>query len=72
MLGMLWYALPKAAMRLGLLRTGDWRGIALMALGLAAFQTVLDDGNVYNWFGLAIHRQIEPGRGGRARRLCRH
>jgi len=21
-----------------------------MALGLAAFQTVLDDGNVYNWF----------------------
>jgi MFS transporter, DHA2 family, multidrug resistance protein len=50
MLAMLWYALPRAAMRLGLLRTGDWRGIALMALGLAAFQTVLDDGNVYNWF----------------------
>ena len=26
-------------------------GIALMAVGLAAFQTVLDDGNVYDWFG---------------------
>lgn len=22
-----------------------------MAVGLAAFQTVLDDGNVYDWFG---------------------
>jgi DHA2 family multidrug resistance protein len=37
-------------MQIGLLRQGDWIGIALMAVGLAAFQTVLDDGNVYNWF----------------------
>ena len=50
MLAALWYALPKAEIRLELLRRGDWLGIALMALGLAAFQTVLDDGNVYNWF----------------------
>lgn len=50
MLGALWYALPKSPMRLDLLRRGDWFGIALMAVGLAAFQTVLDDGNVYNWF----------------------
>src|SRR5271154_5322367 len=51
MLGALWYALPRSAMQPGLLRRGDWRGIALMAVGLAAFQTVLDDGNVYDWFG---------------------
>src|SRR5450755_1273007 len=51
MLGALWYALPGSAMQLGLFRRGDWRGVALMALGLAAFQTVLDDGNVYDWFG---------------------
>jgi DHA2 family multidrug resistance protein len=51
MLGALWYAMPKAAIQLGLLRRGDWRGIALMAVGLAALQTVLDDGNVYDWFG---------------------
>ena len=51
MLAALWYALPKSAMQLGLLAKGDWRGIALMAVGLAAFQTVLDDGNVYDWFG---------------------
>src|ERR1700688_3012630 len=51
MLGALWYALPSSAMQLGLFRQGDWRGVALMAAGLAAFQTVLDDGNVYDWFG---------------------
>jgi MFS transporter, DHA2 family, multidrug resistance protein len=50
MLAMLWYALPKSRMQLSLLRRGDWRGIALMAVGLAALQTVLDDGNVYDWF----------------------
>jgi len=50
MLAALWYALPKAGMQFGLLRRIDWFGIALMAIGLAAFQTVLDDGNVYNWF----------------------
>jgi len=50
MLAALWYALPNGTMRLGLLRHGDWVGIALMAIGLTAFQTVLDDGNVYNWF----------------------
>jgi MFS transporter, DHA2 family, multidrug resistance protein len=51
MLAALWYSLPKGPMQLGLLRRGDWRGIALMAIGLAAFQTVLDDGNVDDWFG---------------------
>jgi MFS transporter, DHA2 family, multidrug resistance protein len=51
MLAALVYALPRAPMQLGLLRRGDWSGIALMAIGLAAFQTVLDDGNTYDWFG---------------------
>jgi MFS transporter, DHA2 family, multidrug resistance protein len=51
MLSALMYGLPKAPMQLGLLRRGDWRGIALMAVGLAALQAVLDDGNVYDWFG---------------------
>jgi DHA2 family multidrug resistance protein len=51
MLAALWYGLPKSTMQLGLLRRGDWKGIALMAVGLAALQTVLDDGNVDDWFG---------------------
>ena len=51
MLAALIYALPRSKAQIGLLRHGDWLGIALMAVGLAAFQTVLDDGNVYDWFG---------------------
>jgi DHA2 family multidrug resistance protein len=51
MLAALIYGLPSSKMQLGLLRHGDWIGIALMAVGLGAFQTVLDDGNVYDWFG---------------------
>jgi MFS transporter, DHA2 family, multidrug resistance protein len=51
MLSALIYALPRSQARLGLLWKGDWIGIALMAVGLAAFQTILDDGNIYDWFG---------------------
>ncbi|WP_076864310.1 DHA2 family efflux MFS transporter permease subunit [Bradyrhizobium mercantei] len=51
MLGALIYALPHGKPRPELLRQGDWLGIALMAIGLAALQTVLDEGNVYDWFG---------------------
>lgn len=50
MLGALIYALPHSKAQPGLLRRGDWLGIALMAVGLACFQTVLDDGNTFDWF----------------------
>jgi len=51
MLAMLFVSLPKAPMQLGLLRQGDWAGIAFMAIGLAALQTVLEEGNKEDWFG---------------------
>ena len=51
MLAALVYALPRSDMHPELLRRTDWLGIALMAVGLATFQTVLDEGNVYDWFG---------------------
>ncbi|HEY1931705.1 MAG TPA: DHA2 family efflux MFS transporter permease subunit [Acetobacteraceae bacterium] len=51
MLSALIYGLPRSKAQYALLRQGDWIGIALMAVGLAALQTVLDDGNVYDWFG---------------------
>jgi DHA2 family multidrug resistance protein len=51
MLAALIYGLPRAPMQLNLLRRGDWLGIALMAVGLAALQTVLDEGTVFDWFG---------------------
>src|SRR5689334_216823 len=51
MLAMLFVSLPKAPMQLGLLRKGDWAGITFMAIGLAALQTVLEEGNKDDWFG---------------------
>ena len=62
------YGLPRSPMQLGLLRRGDWLGIALMAVGLAALQTVLDDGNVYDWFGSPFIVQAEPDCRGDAER----
>jgi len=38
-------------MNLGLLKKGDWWGILTMAIGLAAFEIVLEDGNRKDWFG---------------------
>jgi DHA2 family multidrug resistance protein len=51
MVGTLWPTLPKSAMRLGLLREGDWVGMATMGLGLATLQTALEEGNKDDWFG---------------------
>lgn len=42
--------LDKQPMQLKLLREGDWAGIATMAIGLSALQTVLEEGNKDDWF----------------------
>jgi DHA2 family multidrug resistance protein len=51
MIGMLWFSLEAKPMKLALLRQGDWPGIATMAIGLGALQTVLEEGNKDDWFG---------------------
>ena len=51
MVAMLWASLDRAPMNLGLLAKGDWPGIVTMAIGLAALQTVLEEGNKDDWFG---------------------
>jgi DHA2 family multidrug resistance protein len=51
MVGMLWASLDRAPMNLGLLAKGDWPGIVTMSVGLAALQTVLEEGNKEDWFG---------------------
>jgi DHA2 family multidrug resistance protein len=51
MVGMLWASLDRAPMNLNLLAKGDWPGIVTMAIGLAALQTVLEEGNKEDWFG---------------------
>ncbi|APG13096.1 DHA2 family multidrug resistance protein [Bradyrhizobium elkanii] len=51
MIGLLFVSLESQPMKLSLLREGDWAGIATMAIGLAALQTVLEEGNKDDWFG---------------------
>ncbi|TCL68266.1 MDR family MFS transporter [Rhizobium sp. BK251] len=51
MVGLLWASLDEAPMNFGLLAKGDWPGIATLAIGLAALQTVLEEGNKEDWFG---------------------
>src|SRR5690349_18277405 len=42
--------LEKSPTQLRLLKEGDWAGIVTMAIGLAALQTVLEEGNKDDWF----------------------
>jgi MFS transporter, DHA2 family, multidrug resistance protein len=50
MVVVLWLTLEREPMRLSLLAHGDWFGIGAMAIGLAALQTVLDEGDKDGWF----------------------
>src|SRR6201996_779640 len=51
MVALLYATLERRPMNLGLLREGDWLGIATMAIGLSALQAVLEEGNKDDWFG---------------------
>ena len=51
MLATLWPSLRPSPMKLAMLRSGDWPGIATLAIGLASLQTVLEEGNKDDWFG---------------------
>ena len=46
--------LEASPLRLDLLKEGDWAGIVTMAVGLSAFQTVLEEGNKDDWFASAF------------------
>jgi DHA2 family multidrug resistance protein len=49
MVSALYLTLEKTPMQLKLLKEGDWAGIATMAIGLSALQTVLEEGNKDDW-----------------------
>jgi MFS transporter, DHA2 family, multidrug resistance protein len=51
MIATVWFTMEKQPVDLGLLKKGDWWGILTMAIGLAAFEIVLEDGNRKDWFG---------------------
>jgi MFS transporter, DHA2 family, multidrug resistance protein len=46
-----WFTMEQQPMNLSLLKKGDWWGILTMAIGLASFEIVLEDGNRKDWFG---------------------
>ncbi len=50
MLSALYLTLERTPMQFKLLKEGDWAGIATMAIGLSALQTVLEEGNKDDWF----------------------
>ena len=50
LLAAVWYAVAPAPMQLGLLKGGDWWGIASMAIGLGSLQVVLEEGSRKDWF----------------------
>jgi DHA2 family multidrug resistance protein len=50
MVSALYLTLERQPMQLKLLKDGDWSGIFTMAVGLAALQTVLEEGNKDDWF----------------------
>ena len=58
MVTMLYLTLERQPVNLGLLREGDWFGIATMAVGLAALQAVLEEGNKNDWFGSPLIVQL--------------
>jgi MFS transporter, DHA2 family, multidrug resistance protein len=50
MVSALYLTLERTPMQLKLLKEGDWAGIATMAIGRSALQTVLEEGNKDDWF----------------------
>jgi DHA2 family multidrug resistance protein len=50
MFAMLWYSLEREPRHFDQLRQGDWLGIATIAVGLGALETVLEEGNKNDWF----------------------
>src|SRR5712671_5192629 len=51
MFAMLWFSLERERFRLDLLSHGDWLGIATIAIGLGALETMLEEGEKDDWFG---------------------
>src|SRR5580698_9061547 len=54
LVGAVWYGFPKTPARWEKLREADGWGIVLMALGLGALTTLLEEGTRDDWFGSAF------------------
>jgi DHA2 family multidrug resistance protein len=50
LIGGMWYGLDPEKRALSTLKTADWPGIAMMALGLGSLTIFLEEGNTKDWF----------------------
>lgn len=51
MFAAIWYAIDREEMKLDQLASGDWWGIACMAIGLGSLVAMLEEGQRKDWFG---------------------
>ncbi len=63
MTALVWYAMPRERVNLTLLRQTDWRGLALVGVGLGMIYAGLDQGNRLDWFNSGVVSGLFAGGG---------
>jgi MFS transporter, DHA2 family, multidrug resistance protein len=63
MIALVWYAMPREGVNHTLLRQTDWRGLALVGVGLGMIYAGLDQGNRLDWLNSGVVSGLFAGGG---------
>ncbi len=63
MTGLVWYAMPREGVNRTLLQQTDWRGLALVGIGLGMIYAGLDQGNRLDWLNSGVVSGLFAGGG---------
>jgi MFS transporter, DHA2 family, multidrug resistance protein len=63
MTALVWYAMPREPIDLTLLRQTDWRGLALVGVGLGLIYAGIDQGNRLDWLNSGVVSGLFAGGG---------
>jgi DHA2 family multidrug resistance protein len=63
MIALVWYAMPREGVNRTLLRQTDWRGLALVGVGLGMAYAAIDQGNRLDWLNSGIVSGLFAGGG---------
>ncbi len=63
MTALVWYAMPREGVNRTLLRQTDWRGLALVGIGLGMIYAGLDQGNRLDWLNSGVVSGLFAGGG---------
>jgi MFS transporter, DHA2 family, multidrug resistance protein len=63
LIALVWYAMPREGVNLMLLRQTDWRGLALVGVGLGLVYAGLDQGNRLDWLNSGVVTGLFAGGG---------